>query len=98
MSQCFWWLDGGQGVTGTDRAPVLLLLAGRFVTEGDSFAVMRHAISALLPSLPAGSTFRPWRAERTSLCAHGRVTWSPGMPALRDAMRRLRAPGGRVIR
>jgi len=35
--------EGQGGMAGTDRAPVLLLPARRFVTDGESSAVARHA-------------------------------------------------------
>ena len=39
--------EGQAGIAGTDRVPVLLLPDRRFVTDGESSAVARHAISAL---------------------------------------------------
>ena len=38
--------EGQAGMAGTDRAPVLLLPERCFVTNGDSPAVVQHAISA----------------------------------------------------
>ena len=40
--------EGRAGMAGTDRAPVLLVPDRRFVTDGETSAVARHAISALL--------------------------------------------------
>jgi hypothetical protein len=39
---------GQAGMAGTDRVPVLLLPDRRFVTDGESSVVARHAISAQL--------------------------------------------------
>ena len=38
--------EGQAGMAGTDRAPVVLCQTRRFVTDGESSAVARHAISA----------------------------------------------------
>jgi hypothetical protein len=40
--------EGQAGMAGTDRVPVLLLPDRRFVTDGDSSVVARHAISAAM--------------------------------------------------
>ena len=51
--------EGQAGMAGTDRAPVLLLPDGLFVTDGESSAVARHAISAL-PVSAGDSSGLPW--------------------------------------
>jgi hypothetical protein len=78
-------LDGGegQGSSGTDPAPVLP--DGRFVADGDSSAVVRHAISAL-PARPVACRHSSAEACRSGLiCAGQRMADRVG--ELRDPMR-----------
>jgi hypothetical protein len=62
--------EGRAGMAGTDRAPVLLLPDGRFVTDGESSAVARHAISAQLWRVwPRGSlSVGAYRTGRSVRC------------------------------
>lgn len=55
--------EGQAGMAETDRAPVLLLSDRRFVTDGESSAVARHAITAWT-LITAGGHCRPCRPDQ----------------------------------
>lgn len=75
--------EGQAGIAGTHRAPVLLLPDRRFVTDGESSAVARHAIFAMR-ACPSSA----WVAQVTAegrLCAPRVLAGPPGA---------IRLPGG----